>query len=81
MPKYIPERDQATKEISHSFLLRRDVDLVDLRLEPREVAETAWMALGEFETQIRGDETYNNWVPHGRDYYLGALALVRQKLA
>ena len=81
MPKFIPERNQTTHEFSRTFLLRRDVDLATLTLEPREVVQSAWLPLDELEAQITNAKTYPDWVPHPREYYLGVLSLIHQKMA
>jgi isopentenyldiphosphate isomerase len=48
-------------EIHEIFLVRRDVDLQSLRLDPEEVAEVKWVR------QLRPDGTF---VPHEQEYAL-----------
>jgi len=48
-------------EIHEIFLVRRDVDIASLKLDPEEVAEVQWV------DALRPDETF---VPHGDEYRL-----------
>ena len=52
-------------EIHEIFLVRRDVDVRSLRLDPEEVAEVKWIR------ELRPDDTF---VPHGEEYALVASA-------
>ena len=54
-------------EIHEIFLVRRDVDVRSLQLDPEEVAEVKWVR------ELRPDETF---VPHGEEYALVATAAV-----
>ena|ERR1700680_2989125 len=55
-------------EIHEIFLLRREVDLRSLTLDPEEVAEVKWVR------ELRPDETF---VPHGEEYALVASTIGR----
>ena len=48
-------------EFHEIFIVRRDVDISTLQLDPEEVAEVKWVS------QLRPDRTY---VPHGEEYDL-----------
>jgi isopentenyldiphosphate isomerase len=55
-------------EIHEIFLVRRDVDVRSLKLDPEEVAEVKWIR------ELRPDDTF---VPHGEEYALVASAVGR----
>lgn len=78
LPKMIPERQQMTNEFSSTYLLRRDVELSQLNPEPKEVAAVKWRSLQEVEGLISGPD-YAQWVPHGRDYYMDVINLIRSR--
>jgi isopentenyl-diphosphate delta-isomerase len=48
-------------EFHEIFIVRRDVDIVSLKLDPEEVAEVKWVS------DLRPDDTF---VPHGEEYDL-----------
>jgi isopentenyl-diphosphate delta-isomerase len=74
--KPLPERHTLAKEFSQSFLLRKNINLSALRLEPKEVAQVKWLPLATLKIEIANDTKYKNWVPHPREYYLEILALI-----
>jgi isopentenyl-diphosphate delta-isomerase len=48
-------------EFHEIFIVRRDIDVASLRLDPEEVAEVKWVS------ELRPDDTF---VPHGEEYDL-----------
>lgn len=78
--KPIPERNQMSNEFSDTFLLRHEVDVMGLHLAAREVAATKLISLNDLERQVTTDK-YQQWVPHGAEYYLGVIALIRERMA
>ena len=48
-------------EFHEVFIVRRDVDITSLQLDPEEVAEVKWVS------ELRPDDTF---VPHGEEYDL-----------
>lgn len=78
--KHIPEIGREAREFSHTFLVRRDVEQSEITLQEEEVADTQWRSLDEVEDLVRNDETYEQWVPHGPEYYLGVIAVIRARM-
>lgn len=60
--RYALREDYIESEFHDVYLLRRDVELETLTLDPLEVAEVAWVALVDLERYER--------VPHDQEYVL-----------
>jgi isopentenyl-diphosphate delta-isomerase len=78
--KNIPEKDQESKEFSHDFLLRRDLDTEKLSLQKEEVSQVAWRSLNDMKDVIRDDNLYKSWVPHPKEYYSEIISLIEEQL-
>lgn len=74
--KFLPEQGIETKEFSRDFLLRREVEFTELKLDPSEVAEVGWVALGD-----AGRSTEKElWVPHKEGYYSDCINKIKEVL-
>jgi isopentenyl-diphosphate delta-isomerase len=77
--KPLPEMNKKTYEFSHTFLLKKDIDLSKLTLEPKEVVQVKYMQLNELKNVVNNKEQYKKWVPHPQQYYKQVIAKITEK--
>ena len=66
--KPLPERGINAYEFSDTFIIKREVEITDLRLRAEEVSAIELVAV-----ESAGDNTSRLWVPHPQSYYAGVL--------
>lgn len=78
IPKFIPERNQHSREFSETFFVSRAVDLEKVKMQPSEVAEVALKPLAEVVTEATA-EGQTLWVPHGSEYFNSVSKIITAK--
>ena len=56
------EKKIIENEITDVYLLKKDIDISNLKLQPEEVSEVKWFSYGEFKKMVLEDDP--NLVPH-----------------
>lgn len=71
---------EVDKEWIHVFMLKTEVDLTQVKVDPSEVESVVFKNIDEMETEINDENTYLQYVPQEQSYYLCVIDEIKKYL-
>jgi isopentenyldiphosphate isomerase len=75
----IPELNWKNNEFNHTFLMKYDKDIKNLKLQEEEVDEIVFVPIEELKDDLNDSIKSKKYVPHG-SYYFKMIKLIEERL-